>query len=322
MTEIVQLPPHKSLNDLVAKDTHYLTKWIIIDKPEKLESIRKSQLYAGYSESFNDVFDSQIKINEAEKRKISNSVAKQDIQLDVLENLHRARNNNFNRGDYYLGELNILIEQTHGTNIACFSGLNPLLLESNHMWGLYGGCGYGVALKYKTGRLKQWIATNKYNNSSFYDVVYSNLERRNNKLEWLKYILEIIILDQSDKKIERAVNSRMAMLTYKSQEWQFEKEWRFLNLSEAFTLEQNESVTSYIQRIEKYKQNRDNSLFDFIKPDEIVFGWNNHNNKNWEAYAYAELEKWAKENHVKCIYLDDKLNYAENKFKTRAERLP
>jgi hypothetical protein len=322
MTEIKQLPPHKSLNNLVGKDTHYLTKWIIIDKPEKLESIRKSQLYAGYSEGFNDVFDSQIKINEAEKRKISKFVAKQDIQLNVLEDLYSARNNDFDRDNYYLEELSILIEQTHGTNIACFSELNPLLFESNHMWGLYGNCGYGVALRYKTGRLKQWIATNKYYNSSFYDIVYSNLEIRNNKLEWLKYILEIMVLDQSDKKIERTVNSRMAMLTYKSQEWQFEKEWRFLNLSEAFTYQQDESIIDYIQRIEKYKQNRDNCLFDFIKPDEIVFGWNNHKNKDSESSAYTELEKWAKENHVKCIYLDDKLNYAENKFKIRPKRLP
>lgn len=321
MTEIEQLPPHKSLNNLVAKDTHYLTKWIIIDKPEKLESVRKSQLYAGYSAGFNDVFDSQIRINKSEKRKISCVVANEDTDLDVLEALHKNPKKDFNRGDYYVEELSILIEQTHGTNIACFSELNPLLLESNHMWGLYGSCGYGVALRYKTGRLKQWIATNKYNNSSFYDVVYSNLERRNNKLEWLKYILEIIVLDQSDKKIERVVNSRMAMLTYKSQEWQFEKEWRFLNLSEAFTPEQNENITDYIQRIKKYKQKIDNGLFDFIKPDEIIFGWNNHKNKDSESSAYTELEKWAKENHVKCIYLDDKLNYAENKFKTRPKRL-
>ncbi|RTL12860.1 MAG: DUF2971 domain-containing protein [Neisseriaceae bacterium] len=322
MTKTSQLPQHKLLGNLDIKNIHYLTKWMILDKPEKLETIKRSQLYAGYPEGFNDVFDSQIKIGNTEKRKISQSVANKDVQLNVLEDLRGSQKKDFNRDSYYLDELSILIEQTHGANIACFSELNPLLLESNHMWGVYGSCGYGIALKYKIGRLKQWIATNKYYNSSFYEVVYSNQEIINNKLKWLESILEILVLDKSDKKIERAVNSRMALLTYKSQEWQFEKEWRFLNLSEVFTPKDNENTVNYIQRIEQYRQNKHNCLFDFIKPDEIIFGWNNHKNQNWEAYAYTELEKWAKDNHVKCVYLDDKLNYAENKFKTRPKRLP
>lgn len=322
MTEINPLQAAKSLDDLVKADIHYLTKWITIDKPEKLESIKKSQLYAGYSAGFNDVFDSQIRINKSEKRKISCVIANEDTHLDVLEALHKNQKKDFNRDDYYVEELSILIEQLHSTNIACFSELNPLLLESNHMWGLYGSCGYGIALRYKVGKLKQWIATSKYLNSSIHDVVYSMNKQRNNKLEWLKYILEILVLDNSETKIEKSVNTQLTFLSYKSQEWQFEKEWRFLNMSEALTPKQDESMVDYVSRIAQHKKDLNNCLFDFIKPDEIIFGWNNHESKDSESSAYTELEKWAKENHIKCTYLDNKLNYVENKFKIRPKRLP
>ncbi len=225
-----------------------------------------------------------------------------------------------------------LIEYIHGMNIASFSGLNPLESKSNHMWGLYGNCGHGIALQYQTDDILAHIKNNTAlcNKADVYRIVYFPQQQgkdivpdRNNKFKWFNECLVTML--RYGVSSENFVNKLFSFFITKSHEWNAEDECRFLYtpkiVAEIFG-NRLPDWERYKSEVEKHRSLPTNSLFDFILPTQVIFGWNNHNNKNWEAYAYAELEKWAKSNHIKCIYLDDKLDYVVNKFKTRPKRLP
>jgi hypothetical protein len=298
-----------------------LTKWMVLDTPEKLATLKASKLYAGYSSRFNDVFDSQLRFSENDKANLLEQTIKLVKKLPSMNSDPRAESQLF---------IERLIEYIHGMNIASFSGLNPLDSQSNHMWGLYGNCGHGIALEYKTDDILAHINNNPMtqNTANIYRVCYfpkeddSTVQNRNNKLKWFNELVRNMLGNGFNSDFH---NKLFSFFVTKSHEWNAEEECRFVYtpkiIAEIFGVKLPDWEL-YKSEMDKYKLLVTNSSFDFILPTQIVFGWNIHNNKNWEAYAYAEVEKWAKSNHIKCIYLDDKLNYAENKFKTRAERLP
>ena len=78
------------------------------------------------------------------------------------------------------------------------------------------------------------------------------------------------------------------------------------------------------QRFQEQRQDIKNSIFNFIKPSRIIFGWNNDDSsdKNKQQREYSEiLKKWAikPDNKITCIELDKVVDYKKSEFKIKNE---
>lgn len=313
----------KTLQDLKSKGVQFLSKWQLINDPNKLSTILNNQLYAGYSSGFNDAFDSQVRLSDDKKRSLS---------IDMKEKIDKKEYgyimvSNVTDISSYTNIINEHLELFHGINIACFSELDPLSVTSNYMWGHYGGSGLGVALCYNIDDLITYIGQDDFQNDGcgFCGVTYNAIGHAQN-YHIIKQFFEETILALLENKPLPDMNMHIIIfLTSKTRDWENEKEWRFISLK---NYPNNQSFNQYLDSknalvsIQETKQ-KDNKLFPFIKPAKLVFGWDNHKNKDWQDFAYVELEKWAKEQNIECVYLDDKLDYGKDneKFNIRPKRI-
>ena len=272
----------------------------MINDPNKLSTILNNQLYAGYSSGFNDVFDSQVRLSDDKKRSLA---------MNILD----------------ASTINFHLELLHGINIACFSELDPRSVTSNYMWGHYGGSGLGVALCYNIDDLIAYAELDDFNinGCGFYGVAYDTIGYAQNYHIIKQFFEETISAELNKKTLPDMYIYIIIFLTSKTREWENEKEWRFVSLKN-YPNHQNahqyRDSTNALILIQETKQ-KDHKLFPFIKPAKLVFGWDNYKNKGWQQFAYTELEKWAKEQNVECVYLDDKLNYDNEKFNVQPERI-
>ncbi|RTL00482.1 MAG: DUF2971 domain-containing protein [Proteobacteria bacterium] len=311
----------RTLQELKSQGVQYLSKWHLVNEPNKLNTILNNQLYAGYSSGFNDAFDSQVRLSDDVKKKlaieIKELIDKKEFGCLMVSNVADS--------NYYINILNQHLELLHGINIACFSELDPISVSSNYMWGHYGGSGLGVALCYNIDDLIAYTKLDDFNSNGcgFYDVAYDAIGHAQNYHIIKQYIVKTLSAVLEKKQLPNPEMPIITFLSSKTKHWENEKEWRFISLRNYPTAK---NVNQYIDPkintlnlIQETKQ-KDNKLFSFIKPAKLVFGWHNHKNKDWQQFAYNELEKWANKNKIECIYLDDKLDYDNEKFNTRPER--
>ena len=323
-THVDDLPKMRTLSDLKNDGVEYLTKWMTLDSVCKLKTIKDGKLFASFPANFNDSFDSQFRISEEDKRQLACCIA---YNLGIPK---------FATGWNFLDiltEIELHIEKTHSTNIACFSSLDPIALESNHMWGLYANNGSGIALQYTIDDLLYFEINNQdfVENGAFYDVIYSDNPKQINGLNCFWTILYLALVKKNPKM------SSDAILTFhfvKSKEWQFEKEWRFMSMRTQERIEKILPDDKYLKntkigskKLQEQRQdikNINNSIFDFIKPSRIIFGWNNDDSsdKNKQQREYSEiLKKWAikPDNKITCIELDKVVDYKKSEFKIKNE---
>ncbi len=335
------------LENLKKAGVHYLTKWFTLNDKKKLEAtkqelnlsdrklqaIKRSELYAGFSSQFNDVFDSQIRVSGKDKKEIVTRLKLKHCNCETNRKILRLPNFICECLEASLKTLEQQMIMFHSLHIACFSELDPFKLESNHMWGLYGGSGLGVALQYKIGDISQFLI----NNNSFgcIPVEYSNKNNKrevNNRSEWLYSMCHDILC--STKKdsgyldlLKVAVKKQTDFLSYKSEEWQFEKEWRLVGGAESlmdginailaeqlYTYGYYENGLQMMQNKSDEYRNNHTCLFDFAQPVSIVFGWKVDDSDVMHKKYYKELYEWAKNNNIKCSYLTTTLDYNKNCF--------
>ena len=329
----------KSLDDLLKNsEVEYLSKWIVLND-QKLATITQNKLYAGFSKQFNDIFDTQIRANDCEIEKL----------------VCKLYNDSFYDCKDLKEHILHIINQFHHIHIACFSELDPISLDSNRMWGLYGSCGQGVVLQYSVENLKKWF--DKFNQanqwSEFLDVCYYGERKRNNKLEFIGEIVKLhhecttaemkkpenkqlfhdVLIKNDDWRFkvndyvknspitaikDKLIEKYLFLLSTKSQEWQYEREWRFTYLNNKIFCDVSDLHKSYsakIAKITKYylddkgKTNHEKMQFEFIKPDKIIFGWDVGDDEN-----YQKLDNWAKSQLIERIHLDKTVNYEEYEF--------
>ncbi len=327
--EIYSLPKMRTLLDLKNDGVEYLTKWMTLDSVCKLKTIKNQKLFASFPANFNDSFDSQFRISEEDKRNLAIDIK---CSADRHEFGYVRVGTNWT-SDSMCAEIDLHIEKTHSTNIACFSTLDPIALESNHMWGLYANNGSGIALQYTIDDLISFAKNNQefIDSCKFYDVIYSDNPKQINGLNCFWTILYLALVKKNPKMSSDAILTFQSM---KSKEWQFEKEWRFMSVRTQEHIKKILPDEEYLKntkigskRFQEQRQdikNINNSIFDFIKPSRIIFGWNNYDSsdKNKQQREYSEtLKKWAIEpdNKITCIELDKVVDYKKSEFKIKNE---
>jgi len=275
--------PTRCLDDLLKDGKEYLSKWSVLDDA-RVNTINQGKLYAGFSPGFNDVFDTQVRISD-------------DAMENLICKLYDYKCNNL---DFYQLKQCLLhvINNFHHIHIACFSERDPINVESNRMWGGYGGNGLGVALQYHILDLKSWFEgfSLAHNWSEFIDVAYSDDTRSNNKLMAVYEIfllkqrsVEEMLADPKTKKIvadiianryslqqhndykNRSLNTfeeniyrcYLFMISVKGIEWQDEKEWRFIHGNSSISTNYaniNKPRADIISEIKNYYINDDGSI--------------------------------------------------------------
>lgn len=299
----------EELSDYNRNDTTHFSKWFIINTENKLNTIKQNQLYAGYSRDFNDAFDSQIRLTDDEFHGFVSRVGKNDPDVQILETI----SNGIHSADtYYYPEVSFLIAQLQAFNIACFSELDPCACASNHMWGLYGNCGKGVAIQYDFGELKHWIQNSEYRSASIYKIKYETL----NKFDLLHQIFDHFI----KYELSNSIISQIQFLISKTEEWQYEKEWRFIYMNDDVMVKDKECDEVHANIVKRMEVSG-NNIFNFIKPTRIIFGWNNYSDSENNRF-YDDLNDWASRNNIECIYLDNKIDYKDMTFHKREQRVP
>lgn len=315
------LPDLKNLlNTSTFKETydrveiHELTRWLLVND-DKIKTFKNNEIYAPFPETFNDIFDCQLRLNE-----------------NTIENLSKIFNMSKKQIDYYQDFFN-------SANICCFSSLDPLSTLSNHMWGLYANHGIGIAIQYKIDKLIEKISPNmpraydnfvyalgigqenrvpvdpsKFDNCRILAVEYS---QENNKLEWFKKYLSCITTDPTGvRKTEKFITN---FLTAKSIEWRFEKEIRLVSLDFIMT---NAPNINHPIHMDYYMRNTEASLhvhqskenfsksIPFIKPDKIIFGWD-FIERFPQYYQKLELLCDEKFQLLKTVdYINERFSYA------------
>lgn len=284
----------KDIHEIKKTELEYFSKWCVINSPNKLKALLNNKLYSGFASGFNDVFDSQIRITENYKQVYSHIY--DNVKTDNLDKLNDTQKNEVRAiFSFYCAEL---LEELHKIHISSFSGLNPLDVSSNHMWGLYGQSGHGIAICYKSLEIIDYLKANKHN----FNFIQLNYDKNYDYLfiKFFKYLIDKATIFKSGKTIftkDEIDNFTMEFISNKTEHWKFEEEWRLVT-----------------------KATKRDHLFDFIKPSKIIFGWNNRLNKDkdaWTSYCNYEIINWAKNNDIELVYLDKTVDYIKKQFNTR-----
>ena len=126
-----------------------LTKWYdlnpLLAGDSKLKTILKNQLYAGFPNGFNDIFDSRVNCYEGIIHKLAIKYIHDKFIMNSNKLFSLEMRKVFIR--YYQAFFN-------AANADCFSLCNPVNFESHNMWGLYCRSEYGIALEYD---LKEYL---------------------------------------------------------------------------------------------------------------------------------------------------------------------
>lgn len=305
---IVPLKEIWTLETLKSKGVRFLNKFLVIDAECKLNIIKQSKLWASFPENFNDILDTQIRLNDKQIKELGHEFYK---------------SHTFKCSDLIVKILKFKIELLRSTHISCFTECDPVSIMSAHMWGLYANNGKGIVLQYDIGELIKFMkCCSDVNSSDFYNVAYdlnSNQLLRLNKYKILKCILE----KSNYSEFHESQDVMTTLLSVKSQQWQYEKEWRFISLKAwPYDSEHYQELKNYASnpqqhkspmninreekeslKLQKYREETTNCEFKFIKPSIIVFGCD----CDMESGSYYnQLYSWAINNRVECKSLDSR----------------
>lgn len=293
VSTILQLSDLK--NKYTQKTYTTFTKWISLANlgTQKVDTIIKDKIYMPFPCEFNDRFDCQLHLHEDEMLTLGDN-NKQHVPL--VKYLHAMTKYSF--------------------NVCSFSLNNPFSTNSNHMWGLYGENGAGIALTYELDHLIAQVFnnfSNKFNEFLFFKPV--NYIENYNPIQSFKFCL-----DEYYGK-----NNQLALLNFfesfvisKTPQWQFEQELRFYKFSlaayEGFIPQFGGTVTDemcikLLEYIETSKQKVNHEVI-FNRPTSIVLGWN----CNIEDENIQKLIQYARTHSIKVIKLDKYVNYSQNQF--------
>lgn len=277
-----------------------LTMWVNLtsDIKSKVKSITNQKIYIPDPYRFNDIFDSQIHIKDSDLLKLISS--KEDLQA-----------------------IKFWIKAASWTvRIRCLSQCSPLSVKSNHMWGLYGGVGTGLAITYRSDDIKLWSEKNSIRHEEIkYDPEHC-------PLKLIKKYLVGGYFDDGDvnKNIVNVVNFFKEFIFTKTNIWQHENEFRILQIDENmlkhvadFTKRKkilhpsagdSEALHAYM-----LQQKLDYSI-EFIKPSSITLGWNTASLKPGARNEIKKIIDYAKKENVPINQLDRYINYTTNEFYT------
>jgi hypothetical protein len=311
---------NQQLRDLIEvkkSGINYLSKWHVLDTPSKLETVKDNKLYAGFSSDFNDVFDAQIRMTNNYVQKLHDHLLTNPRVRNITSQLKK----DVDLSDYFIDDMLKMILRLSSTNLTCFSSNDALLFESSHMWGLYGNSGAGIALQYSIDAIINKVSQcSIYESADIFKVNYKN----NFSQEILNLYKDAFILlipeptasfQPSAEHINKIVEYSINFFCTKDIQWQHENEYR-LAIPNQYSKADSRSLCVIQSDFIKYKENKDHCKFDFIKPDKIVFGWNESKRSEWEKFAYKDLEKWANEQNIECVFLSEFVNYENGKFET------
>lgn len=264
----------------------------------KIETITNDKLYMPFPIDFNDRFDCQLHLTE------------EDMFI-----LGERNPNNLNAVKHLLLVVKYLL------TISSFSLHHANSTFSNHMWGLYGSSGAGIAITYSLDELISMIRMFNTkldpNDALFFDVV--TYEEKYNPVEPFKVCLYDYYRDGKAQGALLKFLQKFALT--KSQEWQFEKELRFYRFSFAVLSEwisKNNNYKSDITEqlcieLEQFLSENINKIkheIDFNKPKQITLGWGCDTNPE----HIKKLLEYAKINSIEVVKLDVNVNYSENTF--------
>lgn len=268
---------------------------------DHLCEIIAGQLYFSTPKMFNDILDSKIRISE-DRIKSLDELSSDYKRLWYYPNEKPTVNSESFKAT--LTGNDVIHEVNNKNGILCLSELNPLCLNSHHMWGLYGGIGKGFVAEYSlhdlcNGLYTELVAFNQneatlkdgFNRLSEFDVQAQSVEYVDkwNPLENLKNCY-------SSQKSEEFNNYLLYYLT-KHRVWENEQELRFV-------VHPKQKNSGCWQDSYKFKTN--------IKPTNIYFGWQNElscclnlkcdgvglhkiiNNINYDE-GRLEIESWVKD---------------------------
>lgn len=307
----------KSLIDLKDSGVKYLSKWQLLDIPSKLETIKNNQLYAGYSSGFNDVFDAQIRISDSNIQRLHQELLKTQRVMPVVSQLMSV----VDSSTYFIEEMRKMILRLSSANLTCFSSNDALSFESSNMWGLYGNSGAGIALQYSIDEIIDKIdKCPSYKYADIFQVNYRSNYAQEMADLFLKAFERMIPESLGDKPREddttEIVNYSIDFITTKDTQWQHEKEYRLV-IPNIYCNADSRTLKEIQDGFNEYKKDHSRCKFDFIKPAKIILGWNESNRNDWEKFAYKELEKWAFEQNIECIFLSEFVDYDDGKFETK-----
>lgn len=288
-----QLSKIKVLEDLKNEGFQYLYKYHNLNSNDKLTTLLENKLWASFPQEFNDVFDSQVRLNDSDIEKLAYEFVSPTNQLEDIKWL-----------------LKTSLEQVNSANISCFSLCDPLDATSAHMWGLYACNGNGVVTQYDIDSLITYNnQTMLRDGSDFHDVAYDknyDQKLRLNKLAaFKKYINLLIDKERCNEKITRAL---ISIYTTKSKQWEHEQEFRFISVR---VMDNRNNPNVDLQKhIMEYRNNKNSCSFDFIEPIKVIFGWNAFTGCNKE-YNMRIREAFSDS----CIELQgDSIDYEKGRY--------
>lgn len=294
VSTILQLSDLK--NKYTQKTYTTFTKWISLANfgTQKIDTIIKDKIYMPFPCEFNDRFDCQLHLHENEILSLGNNLGQ---NTPLVKYLHAMTKYSF--------------------NVSSFSLNNPLSTNSNHMWGLYGDNGAGIALTYDLDHLIAQVFSNNFttqpDNFLFFKPV--NYVENYNPIQSFKFCLD----EYYGKNNKQALSDFFEnFVISKTPQWQFEQELRFYKLSlaayEGFIPKFGGAVTGetcveLLEYIEVSKQKVNHEII-FNRPTSIVLGWN----CNIEDENIQKLIQYARTHSIKVIKLDKYVNYSQSKF--------
>ncbi len=175
---------------------------------EKIITLTDSQLYFATTDTFNDRFDTQLHVCDAQK-------------------LSLADNDSNN-----LDSVNSLIDMYNNLPQICSMSLHdPISTESTHMWGLYGDNGHGIAVQYQLVSLSVQVlkCLNGISNPCWIDIV--KYDNNFNPADEIKSCLQYFKETNKPEQLKH-LNRMLKKLPFiKNKQWEHEKELRFLTLN-------------------------------------------------------------------------------------------
>lgn len=277
------------------KKYEYFYKWVDFTncKREKIITIINNEIYLASPTEFNDKLDCQLHLNE-------------DYYLS-LNNNHKHGIDNIKFFEFL--SVKLLIATSFSLN-------NAYNINSTNMWGIYGGNGKGITLKYSIDDLIIFFLTQMQNDNviMFNTVKYS-----------VDYNPALKFKDACDNYSKTGVTPEIINFLKefpisKSIVWEHENELRFYK----YTLK-DPHINSTISPIIKNKSKMDNEQFSklnelqknlvknhkFIQPKEIIFGWNANLND------LQDIVEYSKKHNIPAVKLEMLIDYQNNSFESK-----
>lgn len=300
---------NKNTNSQVIKDLIALKFLIEIDNSEKYEYFYKWM-------DFTNAKESKIKTlinNEVYMAFPTEFNDKLDCQLHFHDDFYLMLNNNQNEGIENIKFFEILTTQF--IIATSYSLNNAFNINASNMWGIYGGNGRGIVLKYSINDLILFFLNQSQSpNMIIFDLVkyYSN------------YNPAEIFRNSCNNYIKSSKSGYGAVLSFlkdfplsKSIAWEHEKELRFFKNAfhdsniydsiESLTKNRSELESDNFGKIRNIQKTITKNQ-KFIQPKELIFGWDaNLDDLN-------EIIEYSKENAIPAVQLNMLIDYNNNSF--------